>query len=87
MKTIQIRGIVSLILLVLFSIVLVTGTGLWLAPYGKIARVTEWTFLGFDKQSLKEVHAISGLMMCIFIIIHLLLSHKLLLNEIKSLVK
>ena len=43
------RVILDLALLILLAILFVTGIGLTIAPPGRIARETGWTFLNMDK--------------------------------------
>ncbi len=85
MKIAKIRAIVSLLLLITFVVVLFTGIGLYFAPLGRVARETSWNFVGFDKWQLEKLHTISGFIMSLLIMIHLLLNYKMLLAEIKIL--
>ncbi len=84
---IKIRAILSSLLLITFIIVLFTGIGLYFSPSGKAAREINWSFLGFDKWQLENLHTLSGFIMSALIIIHLLINYKLFLNEIKTLFK
>ncbi len=70
------RGIVSLLLVVIFIIETITGIGLYLAPSGRITRETGM---------METLHTYAGFAMVAIIIIHLLLNYKMLLNEIKIL--
>ncbi|AZR72822.1 hypothetical protein BBF96_05090 [Anoxybacter fermentans] len=84
---IKVRGIISLLLLILFIVISVTGIGLWLAPSGRIARQIEWSFLGLNKELLEDLHTYTGFIMIFLTIVHLLLNYKMLFNEIKHLLK
>jgi len=81
------RAIISLFLIVLFVVVFISGIGLHLAPSGRIAGEIGWNFLGFDKKQLEMIHTLSGYLMSGLIIIHLLLNYKMLVSEIKILIR
>ncbi len=83
-KKIHFRALCSLALLVLFAIVTFTSIGLYFAPAGKIARLSNWTFLGLSKGQLVKLHTISGFVMVGIIIIHLILNWRLFSGELKS---
>lgn len=83
MKKLVVRGIVS-ILLIPFAVSLFTGIGLFLAPSGKMARMTEWYLAGMDKWKLENMHAVSGFAMDVVAVIHLMLNIGMLANKIKS---
>ena len=82
---IKIRAVVSIFLMVLFVVAFISGIGLDLAPPGRIARQIGWDFLGFDKQSLKEIHGLVGYLISGLITVHLLLNYKMFASEIKIL--
>ena len=82
---IKIRAVVSIFLMVLFVVAFISGIGLDLAPPGRIARQIGWDFLGFDKQSLKEIHGLVGYLISGLITVHLLLNYKMFVSEIKIL--
>ena len=82
---IKIRAVVSIFLMVLFVVAFISGIGLDLAPPGRIARQIGWDFLGFDKQSLKEIHSLVGYLISGLITVHLLLNYKMFTSEIKIL--
>ncbi len=65
----------------------ITGIGLYLAPTGKVARLTGWTWLGLDKHTLGEVHAYFGFTMICVALLHLYLNWKPLLSLLKNLNK
>ncbi|AEC51475.1 hypothetical protein PNA2_0558 [Pyrococcus sp. NA2] len=70
------RGIIDLLLLVVFIVIGITGIGLYLAPSGRIAESIGWTFLGFDKDTLTEVHTYFGFVMIGLVALHLLIGFK-----------
>jgi len=84
---IKIRAILSSLLLITFIIVLFTGIGLYFSPSGKIAKEISWTFLGFNKWQLENLHTRSGFFMSALIIIHLFINYKMFLGELKVLFK
>jgi len=85
MSIVKIRAVVSLLLVVLFVIVLLTGIGLYLAPSDRIAKEIDWNFLGMSKWKLENLHTLSGFIMSLLLIVHLILNYKLLLTEIRML--
>jgi len=84
---IKIRAILSSLLLITFIIVLFTGIGLYFSPSGRIAREIGWTFLGFNKEKLENLHTLSGFIMSALVMIHLFVNYKMFLSEIKTLFK
>ncbi len=87
MNQIKLRGITSLLLMTSFIIESITGIGLYLAPSGRIANTTNWTFIGINKFKLENLHTIWGFIMIGLITLHLILNYKLFINEIKILIK
>ena len=87
MSVVKIRAVVSSLLVILFVIVLLTGIGLYLAPSGRIAKEAGWNFLGVKRWELENLHTISGFIMAILLIVHLILNYKLLLTELRVLLK
>ena len=74
-----------MLLIAVFAIETITGIGLWLAPSGRIARETSWTFVGATKEMLGNLHTYMGFAMVAIIVIHLAINYKMLLNELKML--
>ena len=83
--TLQLRAIVSLALVVMTIVEAFTGIGLYLAPSGRIARTTNWTFLGFPLFKLEMLHTYFGFAMTALIVVHFILNAGLFKNEIKIL--
>ena len=84
---IKTRGVISTLLLITFFIIIFTGIGLYLAPSGRIARETNWTFLGFNRFKLENLHTNIGFVMTALVIIHLIINYKIYINEVKALLK
>ncbi len=84
---IKIKAILSLLLLITFIIVVFTGIGLYFAPSDRIIREIGWNFGGFNKGQLENLHTLSGFIMSVLVIVHLLINYKILLGEIKILFK
>ncbi len=85
MNVLKLKGIISLLLIVLFVMVVFTGIGLYFSPSGKIAKETSWNFLGFKKEQLENLHTLTGFLMSALVVVHLSLNYKMLLSEIKML--
>ncbi|WP_148882450.1 translation initiation factor IF-2 N-terminal domain-containing protein [Thermococcus aciditolerans] len=79
-----IRGVIDLLLTVVFVVVLVTGIGLYLAPSGRIAESIGWTFLGLDKDTLTLVHTYLGFVMAGLVAVHLAIGVKSMWVMLKS---
>ena len=87
MKTIKVKAIISSLLLIAFIITTFTGIGLYFSPYGKIVVEDAWSFFGFNKLQLINLHVRLGFIMSGIIIVHLFMNYKMFLVEIKSLFK
>jgi len=78
------RGAVDLLLLIVFVAIAITGTGLYLAPSGRVAHTTGWTFLGMDREALTNVHTYLGFVMIGLVAVHLAVGFKSMLVMLKS---
>ena len=78
-----IKTIVDVLLLVGLTVMGVTGIGMYLAPPGRIAKITGWTFLGLDKYTLGDIHTYFGFTMLSIGLLHLTLNW----TPLKSLLK
>ncbi|WP_297465184.1 translation initiation factor IF-2 N-terminal domain-containing protein [Thermococcus sp.] len=78
------RGVVDLLLLIVFVGIAVTGIGLYLAPSGRIAESIGWTFLGMDKEALTNVHTYLGFIMIGLVGVHLVVGFRSMLVMLKS---
>ena len=86
-NVIKIKAVLSSLLLIDFIVVIFTGMGLYFAPAGRIAKINNWNFLGFEKSQLENMHTLFGFIMLVLIIIHLSLNYKMFLSELKILFK
>ena len=84
---VKIRAILSSLLLVTSIVVLFTGVGLYFSPSGRIAKEISWTFLGFDRWQLENLHTLSGFIISALAIVHLFVNHRIFFCEIKALFK
>ena len=78
------RGVVDLLLLIVFVGIAVTGIGLYLAPSGRIAGSIGWTFLGMDKEALTNVHTYLGFIMIGLVGVHLAVGFRSMFVMLKS---
>lgn len=77
MKITQIRAIISTLLILTALLSLSSGTILYFLPYGM--------WLCFTRGFLNDVHALSGLVMGITILIHFIINRHLYTKEMKNL--
>ena len=76
--TMQVRGLVALGMLILILIMIITGVILWLATLGVMNNPGVWNFAS-------RVHPVTGFIMFILGMIHLITNKKLFLNDLKIL--
>jgi hypothetical protein len=67
----QVRGFVSLLLMLAFLVLSVSGIVLYVTPRGRVANWTEWTMLGLDKQAWQSIHMSIALLFVIGALLHL----------------
>ncbi len=79
-----IKTIIDTLLLVGLAIMGITGIGLYLAPSGRVAKATNWTFLGLDRHTLGDIHTYFGLTMLGIGILHLALNWKPLTSLLRT---
>ncbi|WP_297127003.1 DUF4405 domain-containing protein [Thermococcus sp.] len=79
-----VRGIVDLILTIVFVLVAVSGIALYLAPSGKVAELLGWTFLGVTRATWEAVHTYLGFIMIGLVAIHLILGFNSMIVMLKS---
>ena len=77
MKTSRVRAIISTILILAAVLSLSTGAILYFLQYGM--------WLCFTRGFLNDVHALSGLVMGFFIIVHFIINRQIHAREIKIL--
>jgi len=56
------RAFVSLLSLVSFILLGLTGIILYIQPHGRVAYWTKWSFLGLEKDQWGNIHIFSGLL-------------------------
>ncbi|MGC8722039.1 MAG: DUF4405 domain-containing protein [Caldisericaceae bacterium] len=83
----KLKGLLSSVIVLLFLVVAFSGVGLYFAPSGREARVTNWSFLGFSKTALESLHDLPGIILVILLLVHFLLNLKIFKNEIISLTR
>ena len=71
-----IKTIIDTLLVVGLAVMGITGIGLYLAPSGRVAKATNWTFLGLDRHTLGDIHTYFGLTMLGIGLLHLVLNWK-----------
>lgn len=79
------RVILDLALLILLAILFVTGIGLTIAPPGRIARETGWTFLNMDREELGKLHTLPGYIFTGIVIFHFIINWRIFKGCISSL--
>ncbi len=84
---VKIRAVLSSLLVIVFIIVVFTGIGLYFAPSGRVAKEISWSFLGFNKWQLENLHTVSGFLMLGIVLTHLSINYKMFLGELKTLFK
>lgn len=78
MSTKKLRGIVSAILVLSALVSLITGTVLYFLKYGM--------WFGITRYLLSNIHAFSGLLMGIAVVVHFVINRKVFVSEIKALI-
>jgi len=84
---VKLKAILSTFILVLFVLVGFSGVGLYFAPSGREARLTNWNFLGFSKDALEKMHDLPGMILVVLLVIHFLLNFRIYKNEIICLLR
>jgi len=84
---VKLKAILSTLILVLFVPVGFSGVGLYFAPSGREARLTNWNFLGFSKDALLKMHNLPGMILVVLLAVHFLLNLRIYKNEIICLVR
>ena len=79
-----VRGVIDLLLIVVFIIVGLSGIALYLAPSGKIAKITGWTFLGLSRDTWITQHIYFGLIMIGLVVVHIILGFNRMVAMLKS---
>lgn len=79
MKSKKFRGLISTLLILSALVSLITGAILFFLKYGM--------WLIFTRNFLYNIHAVSGLIMAIAVMIHFFVNYKMYLMEIKEIFK
>ena len=85
MKTIKVKAIISFLFLIAFIITTFTGIGLYFSSFGEIVTENAWTFFGFNKLQLINLHVRLGFIMSGIIIVHFFMNYKMFLAKVKVL--
>ena len=80
----NLRRIVSLLLIFSFILLLVTGIVLYIVPAGRIAFWADWRFIGLTKEQWGEIHIISGILGLVSGFIHIFYNWKAILLYLKN---
>jgi hypothetical protein len=72
----NLRGAVSLLTTWIFTVLLITGTVLFIVPQGRIAYWTEWQFIGLGKEGWGNIHILFGVLFIIIGVWHLIYNWK-----------
>jgi len=79
-----VKGVVDLLLIVVFIIMGISGIALYLAPSGKIAKIVGWTFLGLSRDTWKNLHTNLGFVTIGLVTVHLVLGFNRMVAMLKS---
>ena len=77
------RITVSYFLLFAGIILALSGIALFIAPSGRVARLSGWRFLGLDKEAWSDLHTVVGYAAIAFGAFHLVLNWGCLVNYLR----
>ena len=80
----MIRKTTSFIMLYSFIIMVVSGFVLFISPFGRLAMMIQWSFLGLDKMQWQALHLIFMLIFTIAGMMHIFYNYKAIMNYLKS---
>lgn len=80
----NIKRVTSLLLLLSSILMLISSLALYVAPGGKMAHALDWHFLGFHKSFWKVCHINIGVIVIIFIIVHIYLNRSAIVDYLKN---
>jgi len=80
----QWRALTSVVVMLSFLLLMVSGVGLWVAPPGRIANWTDWRILGLRKGEWANLHLWFGVLFVMASGVHLALNWRPLLGYFKS---
>jgi len=70
-KQFSLRGLTTMIVVLSFLVLTVTGVALYIAPSRWLAVQSDWRFLGLDKMRLVALHIIASLTFLVVAVLHL----------------
>jgi hypothetical protein len=70
-KAFKLRGMTTFVVTISFIVDTVSGVILYVAPPGRIAHWTDWTWWGLDKEEWVAIHTIFGYLLLIIVGLHL----------------
>lgn len=80
----QWRALVSVVVMLSFLLMIISGVGLWIAPPGRIANWTDWTVFGLRKGEWADLHLWFGVVFVVASGFHVVLNWRPLLGYFKS---
>jgi len=80
----MLRKITSFLLIYSFLIMILSGTMLFIAPFGRLSMMIQWEMLGLDKMDYQALHLIFMLVFVTAGIVHTYLNYKAILNYWKN---
>jgi hypothetical protein len=83
-RFLNLRGLVTLLTAVAFSIMIVSGVMLYLAPRGRVANWTGWTLLGLGKEQWSGLHMTAAVLLLMVIGFHLYFNFRPLCHYVSS---
>ncbi len=78
------RKITSFIMLYSFIIMVLSGIMLFISPFGRLAMMIQWSFLGLDKMQWQALHLIFMLIFTLAGLLHILYNYKAIKNYLKN---
>ena len=78
------RGVTSLTLLFSTIILFLSGIFLYISPSGRIAHITGWRVLGFDKEGWEAIHDLFGFFFIFLTLVHLWLNRRVIVGYLKD---
>jgi len=70
-KAFKLRGMTTFLVTISFIVDTVSGIILYVAPPGRIAHWTDWTYWGLDREEWGAIHTIFGYLLLIIVGLHL----------------
>ena len=83
----SLKRITSLVMLWSMLLMTYTGIALYIAPHGRVANWTNWTFLGWSKDQFGDVHTTFMVLFIMATILHIYYNIKPLTNYMKDRLK